>query len=48
MVHLADAFSKGCRLITDDAGAQARLENGVLMFTLPKKEPAQPKKIMVR
>jgi HSP20 family protein len=32
----------------DDAAAQAKLENGVLMLTLPKKEPAQPKKITVQ
>jgi len=31
-----------------DEGAQAKFENGVLMLTLPKKEPAQPKKITVQ
>jgi HSP20 family protein len=31
-----------------DDGAQARFENGVLMLSLPKKEPAQPKKITVQ
>lgn len=32
----------------DDTGAQARLEDGLLKLTLPKKEPAQPKKITVQ
>lgn len=32
----------------DDAGAQAKLEHGVLKLSLPKKEPAQPKKITVQ
>ncbi|MGH8808455.1 MAG: Hsp20/alpha crystallin family protein [Noviherbaspirillum sp.] len=32
----------------DDAAAQAKLENGVLLLTLPKKEPAQAKKITVQ
>ncbi|TCS38396.1 heat shock protein Hsp20 [Paucimonas lemoignei] len=32
----------------DDAGAQAKLENGVLMLTLPKKVTAQPKKLTIQ
>jgi HSP20 family protein len=32
----------------DDASAQARLENGVLKLTLPKKQPTQPKSITVQ
>jgi HSP20 family protein len=32
----------------DDNGAQARLENGVLMLTLPKKESTQAKKLTVQ
>lgn len=32
----------------DDAAAQARLENGVLMLTLPKKTAAQSKKLTVQ
>jgi HSP20 family protein len=31
----------------DDASAQARLENGVLRLTLPKKQPAQAKRLTV-
>lgn len=32
----------------DDAGAQAKLENGILMLTLPKKETSQAKKLTIR
>lgn len=32
----------------DDNGAQAKLENGVLMLSLPKKEPAQAKKLTIQ
>jgi HSP20 family protein len=32
----------------DDAGAQAKLENGVLMLSLPKKASAQPKKLTIQ
>lgn len=32
----------------DDAGAQARLEHGVLLLTLPKKTAAQTKKLTVQ
>ena len=32
----------------DDAGAIAKLENGVLMLTLPKKQPAQAKKLAIQ
>jgi HSP20 family protein len=32
----------------DDAGAQARLENGVLMLTLPKKQGAQAKQLTIQ
>jgi HSP20 family protein len=32
----------------DDAAAQARLENGILMLTLPKKEASQAKKLTVQ
>lgn len=43
-------FARSITLPVDvaDDGAQARLENGVLILTLPKKEPAQPKKISVQ
>jgi HSP20 family protein len=32
----------------DDAGAQAKFENGVLTLTLPKKQPAQPKQLAIQ
>ncbi len=32
----------------EDAGAKARLENGILMLSLPKKLSAQPKKLTVQ
>lgn len=32
----------------DDAGAQARLENGILMLSLPKKESSQAKKLTIQ
>ena len=32
----------------DDAGARARLDKGILMLTLPKKESAQPKKLTIQ
>jgi HSP20 family protein len=32
----------------DDAGAQARMEHGVLLLRLPKKQAAQPKQIQVQ
>lgn len=32
----------------DDAGAQARLENGILMLSLPKKEGAQGKRLTIQ
>lgn len=32
----------------DDAGAQAKLENGVLMLSLPKKESSQAKKLTIQ
>ncbi len=32
----------------DDAGAQAKLENGILMLSLPKKEPTQAKKLTIQ
>lgn len=32
----------------EDAGAQARLENGILLLTLPKKASAQPKKLAIQ
>lgn len=32
----------------DDAGAQAKLENGILMLTLPKKESSQAKKLTIQ
>ena len=46
----ARKFARSFTLPTDvdDAGAQAKLENGILMLTLPKKEPAQAKKLTVQ
>lgn len=43
-------FSRSFTLPTDvdDAGAQAKLENGILMLTLPKKESAQVKRLTVQ
>jgi HSP20 family protein len=43
-------FSRSFTLPTaiDDAGAQAKFENGVLMLTLPKKESAQAKKLTIQ
>lgn len=32
----------------DDAGAQAKLENGILMLTLPKKESTQAKRLTIQ
>ncbi len=32
----------------DDTGAQAKLENGILMLTLPKKEASQVKKLTIQ
>lgn len=32
----------------DDTGAQARLENGVLMLTLPKKQGAAPRRLTIQ
>jgi HSP20 family protein len=32
----------------DDAGAQAKFENGVLTLTLPKKQPPQPKQLAIQ
>lgn len=32
----------------DDSGAKAKLEDGVLMLSLPKKEPAQAKKLTIQ
>jgi HSP20 family protein len=32
----------------DDSGAQARMEHGVLMLRLPKKQAAQPKQIQIQ
>ncbi len=32
----------------DEAGAQAKLENGILMLSLPKKQSAQAKKLTVQ
>jgi HSP20 family protein len=32
----------------DDAGAQAKFENGVLTLILPKKQPAQPKQLAIQ
>ncbi len=32
----------------DDAGAQAKLENGILMLSLPKKQGAQAKQITIQ
>jgi HSP20 family protein len=43
-------FARSFTLPTDvdDASAQAKLENGILVLTLPKKEPAQAKKLTVQ
>lgn len=43
-------FSRSFTIPTDvdDTGAQAKLENGVLMLTLPKKEATQVKKLTVQ
>ncbi len=43
-------FARSFTLPTDvdDAAAQAKLENGVLLLTLPKKESAQAKKLTVQ
>jgi HSP20 family protein len=32
----------------DDAGAEARLENGVLMLTLPKKQGGAAKRLTIQ
>jgi HSP20 family protein len=32
----------------DDAGAQAKLENGILMLSLPKKESSQAKRLTIQ
>jgi HSP20 family protein len=32
----------------DDAGAQAKLDNGILMLTLPKKQPSQGKQLTIQ
>jgi HSP20 family protein len=53
VVHAERTIRRFARSITlpadvDDTAAQARLENGVLMLTLPKKEAAQPKKVTVQ
>jgi HSP20 family protein len=32
----------------DEAGAQARLENGILMLTLPKKQPGAAKRLTIQ
>lgn len=43
-------FSRSFTLPTDvdDPNAQAKLENGILMLTLPKKESAQTKKLTIQ
>lgn len=43
-------FARSFALPTDidDAGAQAKLENGILMLTLPKKESTQAKKLAIQ
>ena len=43
-------FARSFTLPTDvdDAAAQAKLENGILILTLPKKESAQTKKLTVQ
>lgn len=44
--HFARSFT--LPVDVDDAGAQAKLENGVLMLSLPKKEASQAKKLTVQ
>ncbi len=43
-------FARSFTLPTDvdDTNAQAKLENGILTLTLPKKEPAQAKKLTIQ
>ena len=43
-------FARSFMLPTDvdDAAAEAKLENGILMLTLPKKESAQVKKLTIQ
>lgn len=53
LLHSERVVSKFSRSFTlpaevDESRADARLENGVLTLTLPKKEAAQPKKIVVQ
>lgn len=53
LLHSERVISKFSRSFTlpsevDENRADAKLENGVLTLTLPKKEPAQPKKITVQ
>lgn len=53
LVYAERSFRKFSRNFTlpvevDDVGAQAKLENGILKLSLPKREPAQAKKLAIQ